>query len=190
MCSLDRCRKSDDHPIKLKAFIPAWNRRRLIRWHKYGNGSTNRMGLIALMAYVGDCHATNGRDRNYSLLGLAKDRELASLPDYESSINTIYSKLVESFIESYKSLDVICFADLFNKHRIKSATHRTLPSWVPDWRADVVPFVVPLMATQSARTHISNFRPFLSPPMPARYATTPYAAAGTSLPEIIFSDDF
>lgn len=31
MGSLDRCRKIDNHLIKLETFIPAWNRRRLIR---------------------------------------------------------------------------------------------------------------------------------------------------------------
>jgi hypothetical protein len=187
--SLGYCRAANASPIKPEAFHPAWNRRRLVQWYEAGKGSSNGMGLIALMAYMGDCQAADDRDRIYSLLGLAKDRELASRLNYESSVENMYVKLVQSFVETYKSLDIICFAHLFNRRAVKSASHSALPSWVPDWRVHVEPFVVPLMASQSAQAHIGNFRPVINPAIRER-SDTLYAAAAKSPPEIAFSDDF
>jgi hypothetical protein len=174
-------------PFEYDVWNPAWNRRRLMQWYE-GRDESKRMGLVALMAYVGDWQATDDRDRIYSLLGLAKDFELIRRADYESSIESIYTELVKSFIEKHHSLDIICFAQLFNKHTLKTVTNSTLPSWVPDWRAQVYTFVVPLMASQSARTHIGNFRPVMNPPLPD-CSNNFYAAGGSKFPEPKYSDD-
>ena len=93
--SLWFCRETNNPLIKQEAFYPTWNRRRLIQWYEDGKGSSNRIGSIALMAYMGDCQATDDRDRIYSLLELAKDRELVGRPDYEPSVENI-SRLVQT----------------------------------------------------------------------------------------------
>ncbi|KAH8588991.1 hypothetical protein B0O99DRAFT_726437 [Bisporella sp. PMI_857] len=67
--------------------------------------------------------------------------------------------LVKEFVEYHHSLDIICFTDRFNKYAISLATYSPLPSWVPDWRATAVPWVIPAMACQSSKNHIRNFRP-------------------------------
>jgi hypothetical protein len=53
-----------------KAFYGAWNRRRMNEWYEK---QKHEMGLIASLADVGDCGATDARDRIYSLRGVAKD---------------------------------------------------------------------------------------------------------------------
>jgi hypothetical protein len=184
LLSMDSCRRLKFDLIHTDTFLPAWNRRRLWNWYEHPKGGSQRMGLIALMAYMGNCQATDGRDRIYSLLGLAGDGELAGVLDYEASIEEIYCRLVVSFVRMYRSLDIICFADLFHGNE----DEKLLPSWVPDWRTNVVPFVVALMASQSSRSHIGNFRPLKNLSLVVQ-KTAEYAAAGSSLPGVKFSKD-
>ena len=152
-----------------KPFLPegydsAWNRRRLHMWYTIGehesmDNNSSQVLLLAMMAYIGNCKATDPRDYIYSLLSLAKDRGLVGQPDYDSEANKVYLRLVEKFIKTCKNLDAIRFAHLFNRHATDPSTEPVVPSWVPDWRAHVEPLVVPLMASQSARSHIGIFRP-------------------------------
>jgi hypothetical protein len=81
-------------------------------------------------------------------------------------------------------LDVICFAHLFNHQAMKPEAKLSVPSWVPDWRAKVKQLIPPVMASQSARGHIGNFRPIDRLSFKAAYA-----AAGVSLPQVIISTD-
>lgn len=154
-CAIYLCAKIDETLISRRAFEGAWIRRRLLMWYQ----ERTPMQLFGLMAYVGDYKATDPRDRIYSLLGLAQDRFLADPPRYQDHVDKVYSELVKSFVQHYNSLDVICLTDRFNRYIVQPAIQPALPSWVPDWRAVVVPCAVPMMACQSAVRHIGNFRP-------------------------------
>ena len=165
------CRRIDSTLIGKRAFDSAFTRRRLYMWYKNGTP----MSLVALIAYVSDCKATDPRDRIYSLLGLAADRKLADSPNYNYDVKKVYSELVRTFLETNKSLDIICFAHVFNGHAIKPALQPPLPSWVPDWRVEETG-VITVMASQTAGRHIGNFRPTRE----IGVLATAYAASGAS----------
>jgi hypothetical protein len=145
------------------------------------------MPLLALIAYGSDGKAADPRDRIYSVLGLARDRAVGEPPDYNSDVDKIYSQLVRSFVETHKSLDIICFVHLFNCYNVKPAIQPALPSWVPDWRAMPEAFVVPVMASQSARSHVGNFRP--TDRIKLNGEATFYAPAGNVPMDVTFLDD-
>jgi hypothetical protein len=154
-----------------EAWLAAWNRRRLLHWSRlsvnrpngwvdgigpYGTG----MGLVALLSYTADYFLSVPHDRVYALRGLLSDEEADALVpsvDYEVPVDDLLYQLVKRWITTYKSLDIICFAQLF---RHPGASRAKFPSWVPDWcHRDGKPFVVPLMVSQTTGRHIGNFRP-------------------------------
>jgi hypothetical protein len=146
------------------AWTAAWNRLRLRQWY-HRPGYSENLGLIALMAYSGANHATDPRDRIYALLGLAAEgcRAMVGQPTYDDDIQQIYTRLVESFTKRYNNIDIICFSQLFRhaSHKAPAGSKspaKKWPSWLPDWRTVVQPFVVPLMVSQSL-SYIGNFRP-------------------------------
>ncbi|KAF2712559.1 hypothetical protein K504DRAFT_372011 [Pleomassaria siparia CBS 279.74] len=159
--------------IPRHAFDAAFNRRRIHQWYQRYNG----MGLVALMAYLGNQSATDARDMIYSVLGLIneQDRRLVGTAEYTSSVEHIYAKLVRSFWNEYQSLDIICFSHLFNPHSgnlnpPETGGGKAVPSWAPDWRARVeFSSPVPLMVSQSASEYIGNFRPLGSATFKAKY---------------------
>ncbi|PMD45907.1 HET-domain-containing protein [Hyaloscypha variabilis F] len=155
MTAISLCRKIDETLIANKAFEAAWIRRRVLNLYQAGVP----IQLTGLMAYISDYKASDPRDRIYSVLGLAADRSLADPPRYEDHLEKVYSSLVRSFITHHKSLDIICLADRFHGYVGGSPILPALPSWVPDWRAHVKPWVVPVMASQSGNQHIGNLRP-------------------------------
>lgn len=133
----------------------AMNRRRVSAWYQH-NDSRDKMSLVSLLAFCGDYEVTDPRDRIWGLHGLAReeDRKMIGRPTYAYDLETLYTGLVGSFVETHKSLDIICFAHIF------SSVQPGWPSWVPDWRVRVhQPAVVPLMVSQSANEHLANFRP-------------------------------
>ncbi|KAG4437090.1 hypothetical protein IFR05_007424 [Cadophora sp. M221] len=140
------------------AYEAGWNRRRMSQWY---NERKHEMGLVAMLAYVGDSGVTNAEDRIYSLLGIAKDAHLVDPFDSESSVEVVYTDLVKAFAQpaNYDSLDIICYSHLFHHDARKSDTERALPSWVPDWRAHVEGKVMPVMAGQGSSEGTGNFRP-------------------------------
>lgn len=179
--------------IRPELWNAAWTRYRLRVWYQ-AKGYSENMSLVALMAYTGACELSDPRDRIYGLLGLAKERDRAIIgrPAYAGNVGDIYLRLVTSFITTYKSLDIICFAQIFRpiekaKHEERSTEiqDNQWPSWVPDWRIRVVPFVVPLMVSQTSSRHIGNFRP----PVYGYYrdvqTATSYRADGGVSPQII-----
>lgn len=137
------------------AFRHGFNRRRVQRLHDLGQEPGTKLGrsLVALAAYSSCFEATDDRDRLYGIKGLATDAFLLDV-NYSLSVEDTYLRFVKSFIEHYKSLDVICFASIYCPPPGSS-----LPSWVPDWRTTVDPLVIPLMVSQSAKTRIGNLRP-------------------------------
>ncbi|QSZ33502.1 hypothetical protein DSL72_005070 [Monilinia vaccinii-corymbosi] len=154
MSAMSQCRRINETLMAYKAFQAPWIRYRVFNWYHRGAP----IQLIGLMGYISDYEASDPRDRIYSVLGLASDRCLADPPRYQDSVVKVYSSLVESFVEHHKSLDIICFVDRFHGLR-DSNTTPALPSWVPDWRVHVQPWMVPAIAAQSGAGHVGNLRP-------------------------------
>lgn len=186
-----------EHPggvdnVRLLSYHSAWNRRRLYEWFTFRQKVTvqsdkNALRAVATIAFLGDCEATDPRDRIYSVLGLADDFETVDQPDYDRSIREVYIDFVTSFVQVYQSLDIVCFAHLFRSRFTSSTVENAekLPSWVPDWTVKVQPEVVPLLVSQSGGRHISNFRPHHS-----LSSTAIYKACGEKLPCVKYSTDF
>lgn len=193
------CCNPDESLIGSNTRNAAWNRRRLRQWSERQRRSKQQspieMSLIALVAYTSDCFVTNPKDRIYALLGLAnkEDRSVVGQPNYRSDVSaeTIYTNVVKSFIKTYNSLDIICFATLFNSSNQLPVQNKVVvaaPSWVPNWNIRVQVFVTPLMVSQSGISYIGNFRPIVG-----RSDTEDpvlYTAAGNTLPECSISEDF
>ena len=174
------CKGWDGVLMSQKAFWGAWGRRRINQWCK---DRKHEMGLIAMMAYIGDYGATDERDRIYSLLGVAKDSSMIGPLDPKSSVESVYRCLVTSFIKKYNNLDIICYAHLFNSSATKTDT-KALPSWVPDWRARVEGKVIPVMASQGSTVATGNFRPAW-----VLESTAAYKASKDTYPQFSISDD-
>ena len=116
------------------------------------------------MAYNSNSEVSDERASIYGVLDLVdtEDRKPVGKPSYEddSDVLTLYRRIVMSWVQRYKSLDIICFADLFNSQQPGNLKYDdSLPSWVPDWRAPICSFVIPLLVCQSGNTAIGNFRP-------------------------------
>lgn len=148
--------------IPRQAFDTAFNRTGVHQWHVHPRA--RGISLVAVLAYLGNHSATDSRDRIYSVLGIitARDRKLIGKPEYTSTVQHQYVKLVKSFYDEYHALDIICFSHLFSRYSGPSdpGYESAVPSWTPDWRV-YTEFAspVPLMASQSASEHIGNFRP-------------------------------
>jgi hypothetical protein len=154
------------------AFTGAFNRRRIHQLHTKAN--SKGIGLVAIMAYLGNHAATDSRDRIFSVLGLVtgRDRRLVGSPEYTSSTQMQFARLVRSYWLMYGDLDIICFVHLFSRYSvpIDPGPDDAVARWAPDWRATIdYASPVPLMASQSSTEHIGNFRPIRSISWKAKY---------------------
>lgn len=173
------------HPIDSlvgqQGFSNQWARRRLLAWYKHST-----MGLFALMAYIGDHHATDDRDRVYAVLGICSDtdRAIVGEPDYDLSVEELYTRIVIAFMHQHKSLNILCHRALFTKPRPNlEETAPRPPTWVPDWRCwtDSASRPVPSMVSEPSRTEIGNFRE-IRDPKHGRVDTSLVYAASAGLP--------
>lgn len=184
--SLELCGPLEDY-IRKAAWITAWNRRRLIQWWEQDHNRP-KMSLVSLMAFCGDYETTDPRDRIWAVHGLAReeDRDMTGRPTYCYDERSLYTGLVQAFLHKYKSLDIICFAELFQSQE------DGWPSWVPDWRVSCPPYVVPLMVSQSASVALANFRPVAGPPRGAKKfkRMTAYRASGAEVNAAVSGDMF
>lgn len=152
------CKAWDQHLLDKSAFYAGWNRRRMNQWFSKREGE---IGLVAMMAYVGDSGATDERDRVYSLLGIARDRDLVRIVDPEFTVEDVFRQLVGSFFDKYGCLDIICYSHVFKNSAELSELRekKRLPSWIPDWKVHVEGKVMPVMASQGSNPGTGNFRP-------------------------------
>jgi hypothetical protein len=172
--------------FKFDVLKPAWNRRRLHQWYQQEH-AVGKKSLLAWMSYHSDSELSDKRDRIYGVLGLVNetDKKLIGTPNYGDDNNVLecYHRLVMSWVQTHKSLDIICFATLFNSQQPGNLFHEhALPSWVPDWRAAVDTFVVPLLVSQSGKTAIGNFGPIKG--QEANSSCSIYAASGDQGPRV------
>ncbi|KAK0632706.1 heterokaryon incompatibility protein-domain-containing protein [Immersiella caudata] len=171
--------------IPRESYEKAWNRFRMME--RYSHELT--LPLVGTLAYTATSRVTDPRDRLYSLLGLAGpiDREIVGQPDYKSDPELVFTKFAKSFVEKHESLDIVCLAAVQRGVAEEEDLDKALdlPSWVPDWSIQLLHSgPVPCMASQSARTHVGNFRPMHSIDFSAIYA-----AFGGMGPDVRFSDN-
>ncbi|KAK1833723.1 heterokaryon incompatibility protein-domain-containing protein [Podospora conica] len=103
------------------------------------DGATGDTLLVVLKKlFVGrDTRATMHRDRIFGLLGLAVDAErLGISPDYTLGFTDAMALTgaARAMIERGGRVDVLCYSQ-----SPKAPDLEDLPSWVPDWRANIQP---------------------------------------------------
>jgi len=136
-----------------------WGRRRVR--HLFRQPDTGgRLSLVALLAVTGSYQCKDPRDRIYSLLGLAReeDQGIVGQPDYspKNTVEAVYTKLVANFIKVFGSLDIICFAPIFTSQSSSGQNPEAVwPSWLPDWRVQARPQVVPLTVSPPSDTSVA-----------------------------------
>lgn len=150
------CKAWDYNLLGSTAFNLGWNRCRLNQWYEQ---RPERLSIVALLAYVGDNQVTYAQDRVWSLCGVAKDAFMVESVDNTAPAEEVYAELVNGFMENYGSLDVICYSHLFNHAARTPSEENKLPSWIPDWRANISGNVIPVMAAQGSNSGTGNFRP-------------------------------
>ena len=182
MYSMFLCRSASYVLVRNEIWDSAWNRRRMLQYHR----DNVPMPLLGTMAFLGDNEATQPQDRVFSLLGIIPKEDLAWAPqaDYSLNVGELFMQLVLNFVKTYQSLDIICFAHLFNETAVdQSTTFSPMPTWVPDWRACVRARAVPLMVSQSSSTSIGNYRP-----LGQFYGDAAYRASGVKKAEFQLFD--
>ena len=92
--------------------------------HDHGRG--NNLVDALFMSYHFSC--TDPRDKVFAMLGLAQT--LGLKPDYNSSVEDVYLRTTQFLVLAHGNLDILCCVS----HPKRIAT---LPSWVPDWQAQV-----------------------------------------------------
>ena len=186
MYSMFLCRSASYILIGNEIWDSAWNRRRMLQYHR----DKIPMRLLGTMAFLGDNEATKPQDRIFALLGLVSKEDLAwaPSPDYSLSVKDLFTQLVLNFVTAYRCLDIICFAHLFNKTAVDQSwfstagTYIPIATWVPDWRACVRARAVPLMVSQSSSTAIGNYKP-----LGDFHGDAVYSASGTEMADYGYS---
>jgi len=93
-----------------------------------------RPSLLDILERSRHAQSSNPRDRIYAFANLARERGSKELqPDYGASISSIYLDTAKFFINNGQGPQLICNAGI-------SRSTLGLPSWVPDWSLDGVPF--------------------------------------------------
>lgn len=99
----------------------------IMGFHRNDHGRGNNLVDALFMSYRFNC--TDPRDKVFAMLGLIQ--ALVLQPDYSSSVEDVYLQTTRILILALGNLDILCCVS-HPKTRIA-----TLPSWVPDWQAQV-----------------------------------------------------
>ena len=96
------------------------SRLRNIRSHK------RDIPFLELLQEMLGASSTDERDQLYGIMGLASDaQDLLGTPDYTAPVSEILERFVQSYVQHYRNLDVICFS-------VKTQDQEGWPSWVPN----------------------------------------------------------
>ena len=98
----------------------------IMEFNRNDHGRGNNLVDALFMSYRFNC--TDPRDKVFAMLGLAQ--EMVLQPDYFSSVEAVYLQTTRVLILALGHLDILCCVS----HPKRIAT---LPSWVPDWQAQV-----------------------------------------------------
>lgn len=99
----------------------------IMELNRNDHGRGNNLVDALFMSYRFNC--TDPRDKVFAMLGLAQ--ALVLQPDYSSSVEDVYLQTTQFLLVALGNLDILCCVS----HPKRIAT---LPSWVPDWQAQVV----------------------------------------------------
>ncbi|KAK4163742.1 heterokaryon incompatibility protein-domain-containing protein [Cladorrhinum sp. PSN259] len=161
--------RHDRSIISRRGYEKGWNRFRMLEWYEHVSSLGQQLALVGILTYTATSSVTDPRDRLYSLLGLLSPVELDIIgrPDYESDACVIYIDFAISFINRYRTLDLLCIAPEMAEGNLPPGEAAdkwsNLPSWVPNWSLQTrqsPPLLC--MANQSANPEIGNFRPLHS----------------------------
>ncbi|OCK99287.1 uncharacterized protein K441DRAFT_652727 [Cenococcum geophilum 1.58] len=112
---------------------------------RQGIWSEKRELAIPLLTLLEICHdhqCSDPRDKIFSLLGVASDRDALGIEvNYRTTISDLYTETATRIVEQYQSLDILS--------AIGSEKNFDLPSWVPDWtkKPRAESFVKPTLPT-------------------------------------------
>ena len=111
------------------------------RRQKFARGEPGATGdrlhvLLRKLFVEHDTRATRHRDRIYGVLGLAVDtEELGIRPDYTpGETRRILTQAARAMVEIGGRVDILCYSQFPKAEELND-----LPSWVPDWRANLQP---------------------------------------------------
>ena len=86
----------------------------------------SRFTLLELLSNFHPLQASDPRDKVYSLLGLASDRDDLNLPiNYTCTVESLYITVAARIVGIYQPIEIL-YSNL-------GAKNLALPSWVPDW---------------------------------------------------------
>jgi hypothetical protein len=122
--------------------LPFWPR--FLAFLRSRESSGGKRPLLALVENVRDTTATDPRDKVYSMLNFALERNPGDpelRPDYSQTLRQTYTRLALWHIKKYQCLDVFGHCGQTN-----CVVNRT-PSWVPDWTQGLATIVFPKFST-------------------------------------------
>ena len=99
----------------------------IMELNRNDHGRGNNLVDALFMSYRFNC--TDPRDKIFAMLGLAQ--ALVLRPDYNSSVEDVYLQTTHFLLVALGNLDILCCVS-------QPKSIATLPSWVPDWQAQVV----------------------------------------------------
>ena len=98
----------------------------IMEFHRNDHGRGNNIVDALFMSYRFNC--TDPRDKVFAMLGLAQ--ALVLQPSYTTRVEDVYLTTTRFLILENGTLDILCCVS-------HPKTSATLPSWVPDWQAQM-----------------------------------------------------
>jgi len=110
----------------------------------YSNNDVAAVDIFHWLQRTAAFQATNPRDKVYALLGMARSKRWRGFrPDYTMSVHDLMFSLVSGMILVDKNLDILtlCTPSLPLEYDAPERSPRALPSWVPDFEAQGLPYI-------------------------------------------------